>query len=147
MCLYFTYMYADPICLSVVCTCTSSVCHSYVLACHRYVNRMYSYLICMSIVCTRISFVCHSYVLVCHPYVTRLWFYQEPKWNIQFFCFLNIYFLTSHEHFSQLNTPVIVLTTNCGTDQSSAKTHIVFCNHSHSRAVGIWFICRDSCIT
>ena len=53
--------------MSLVSTCTSSVCHSHVLACHPYVNRMYSYVILMSSRCTCVSFVCHhSYVLVCH---------------------------------------------------------------------------------
>ena len=57
----------------------SFVCHSYVILCHPYVTRMYSYAtrmysyaIRMSLVCTCMSSVCHSYVLVCHPYVTRM---------------------------------------------------------------------------
>ena len=32
--LYFTYMYAYATRMSVVCTCMSSKCHSYVLVCH-----------------------------------------------------------------------------------------------------------------
>ena len=60
----------------------SSVCHSYVLAFHPYVTRMYWYVIHMSHVCTRMSSVCHSYALVrhpyvfvCHPYGTRIYAY------------------------------------------------------------------------
>ena len=85
----------------------SFVYHSYVLVCHLYITRLYSYviwisfvctrmpslctrilsscvtrmylyLIHMSLVCTRMSFVCHSHVIVCHSYVTRLWFNHEP---------------------------------------------------------------------
>ena len=37
--LYFTYMCAWAIRMSVVCTRISSVYHSYVLACHPYVTR------------------------------------------------------------------------------------------------------------
>ena len=44
----------------------------YVLLCHPYVTRMYSYVILMSFICTRMSSIWHSYVLVCHPYVTRI---------------------------------------------------------------------------
>ena len=52
----------------------SSVFHSYVLVCHPYVTRMYSYAIRRSLVCTRMISVCHSYVLSYHSYVIRLWF-------------------------------------------------------------------------
>ena len=48
-----------------------SVCHSYVLACHPYVTRMYS----MSSVSHSYVPVCHSYVLLCYPYVTRMYSY------------------------------------------------------------------------
>ena len=51
----------------------SSVCPSYVLVCHLYVTRMYSYVICMSPVCTRISSV--SQLVVSHLYVTRMYSY------------------------------------------------------------------------
>ena len=61
MCSYVIHM-------SLLCTRTSSHCHSYVLACHPYATCMYS-----------MSLVCQSYVLVCHTYVTRLWFYNEPS--------------------------------------------------------------------
>ena len=68
----------------------SSVCHSYVLACHMHVTRMafvchcmYSHVIRMYV--TRISFLYHryvtymySYVLACHSYIARMWFYHEP---------------------------------------------------------------------
>ena len=66
------HTYSCVILMSLVCTRTSSVCHSYVLVCHPYVTRIYSYVICMSLVCVRMSSVCHSYVLVCHPYVPRM---------------------------------------------------------------------------
>ena len=63
--------------------------HWYVLACHPYVTRIYSYVISMSLVCIRVtciysyvirmslvcirmSSICHLYVFVCHPYVTRM---------------------------------------------------------------------------
>ena len=47
----------------------------YVLVCHSYVARVYSYVVPMSLVCTRMSSVFHSYVLVCHPHVTRMYSY------------------------------------------------------------------------
>ena len=50
-------MYSYVIRMSLVYTRMSSVCHWYVLVCHRYVTRIYS---------------------VCHSYVTRMWFYHEP---------------------------------------------------------------------
>ena len=84
----------------------SFICHSmysYLLACHRYVTRMYSYaihmspyvLVChpyvtrmhssacrsyvirISLVCNRMLSVCHSYALACHPYVTRMSVYHS----------------------------------------------------------------------
>ena len=74
--------------MSLVWTCMSSVCHSYIFVCDPYVTRMYSCVIRVSLVCARmsspchscglVSSVCHSYVLVCHPYVTCMWFYHEP---------------------------------------------------------------------
>ena len=57
------------------CTRMSSVFHSYVLVCHPYVSRMYSYVIRVSLVCTRMSSACHSYVLACHSYVTHMYSY------------------------------------------------------------------------
>ena len=48
---YVTRMYSYVIRMSLVSTCTSSVCHSYVLVCHPYVTGMYSYVIRMSLVC------------------------------------------------------------------------------------------------
>ena len=72
---YVTCMYSYVMRMSLVCTCMSFVCHSYVLVCHSYVTRMYSYVIHMSLVCTRMSFVCHLYLLVCHSYVTRMYLY------------------------------------------------------------------------
>ena len=61
-------MYSYVICMSLVCTGMSSVCHSYVLVCYPYVTRM-------SLACTGMSSVCHSYVLVFHPYVTLMYSY------------------------------------------------------------------------
>ena len=65
------------VCMSLVCSLMSSLCHSYVLVCHPFVTRMYLYDIllllvfsCMSylsLVRTCISSFCYSYVLVCHP--------------------------------------------------------------------------------
>ena len=63
-----------------ICTCMSSIYHSYVLVCHPYITRM-------SLVCTRMSPVCLSCVLlfirmsfvctrmssVCHSSVVLLW--------------------------------------------------------------------------
>ena len=79
--LYHSYI----IRMTLLCTCMSFICHSYVfinhlcaLVCHSYVTHIYSYVNRMSLVCTRISLVCHSYVLVCHPYVIHMWFYHEP---------------------------------------------------------------------
>ena len=72
---YVTCMYSYVMRMSLVCTCMSFVCHSYVLVCHSYVTRMYSYVIHMSLLCTRMSFVCHLYLLVCHSYVTRMYLY------------------------------------------------------------------------
>ena len=76
--LYHSYI----IRMTLLCTCMSFICHSYVfinhlcaLVCHSYVTHIYSYVNRMSLVCTRISLVCHSYVLVCHPYVTRMYSY------------------------------------------------------------------------
>ena len=51
----------------------SSVCHSYVLVCHPYITRMYSYVIRMSLVCTCMASVCHSYVPVYHSSVVLPW--------------------------------------------------------------------------
>ena len=45
----------------------------YVLVCHPYITRMYSYVIRMLVVCTSMSSVCHLYVLICHPYDTRMY--------------------------------------------------------------------------
>ena len=54
---YVLVFHSDVICMSLVCTRISSVCHwyvivchSYVLACHSYVTRTYSYVIPMSLV-------------------------------------------------------------------------------------------------
>ena len=77
------------VCMSLVCTqissvchshllaftCISSVWHSYVLACHLYINHMYSYVTRVSLICTLMSSVCHSYVIVCCPYVRRMYSY------------------------------------------------------------------------
>ena len=60
----FIYMYSYAICMSVICTCMSSVSHSCVHVCHPYDTRMYSYVIRMSLICTRISSACHSYVVL-----------------------------------------------------------------------------------
>ena len=86
-------MYSYVIIMSLLCTCMSSVCHSYVLmpsvchsyvlVCHPYLTRMSLACTRMSLVCTHMSSVCYSYVLVCHPYVTRMWFYHEPVATIQ----------------------------------------------------------------
>ena len=73
--LIFYLMYSYVLLMSVVCTCMSPVCHSYVLVCHPCVTRMYSYVIRMSLVCTHMSFVCHSYVLVCNLHVTCIYSY------------------------------------------------------------------------
>ena len=95
--LNFTYIYAYSIRMSVVRTCLSSACHSYVLVyngmslictsmssvcqqyaleCHPYGTRRCSYVIRMSLVCTRMSSVCHSsYELVCRSYVTLMYSY------------------------------------------------------------------------
>ena len=102
---YFTRMYSHVICMSLVCTRMSFVCHSnpirMSLVCHPYVTRMYSYVILTSLVCIRMSFactcmssVCHSYVirmsLVCHPYVTRMYSYVIRMYSyfirISFLC-------------------------------------------------------------
>ena len=80
--------------MSIVCTCISLVCHSYVtrmysyvicmsLVCHPYVTRMYSYVFRVSLVCSRMVSVRHSYVLVCRSYVlTRMLFYHEPTYKL-----------------------------------------------------------------
>ena len=73
--LYFTYMHAYSICMSVVFTRMSSVCHSYVLLCHPYVTCIYSNAICMSTVCTRMSSVCHTYVRVSHSHILCMYSY------------------------------------------------------------------------
>ena len=54
---YANCMYSCVICISLICTRMSLVCHSYV-------TRVYSYAILMSLVCTCMTFICHSYVLV-----------------------------------------------------------------------------------
>ena len=86
----FFFRTACITCVSFVCHsyCTGIpfVCHSFVLVCHLYVTRMYSYVIPMSLVCTRMPSLCHSYVLVCHSYVTCLWFYHESKSVDKIFC-------------------------------------------------------------
>ena len=68
-------MYPYVIRMPLECTNMSSVCNSYVLACHSYVTCMYSYVIYMSLVCTRMLSVCHSSVLVSHWYVTCMYSY------------------------------------------------------------------------
>ena len=50
MSLACAHSHSYVICMSLVCTRMSSVCHWYVLACQPYVTRMYSYVICMSLV-------------------------------------------------------------------------------------------------
>ena len=57
-------MYSFVIRMSLVCTCITLVCHSYVPE---------FYPIRMAPVCTRMLSVFHSYVLVYHPYVTHLY--------------------------------------------------------------------------
>ena len=64
--LYITRLYSYVICMSLVCTRMSSICHSYVFVCHPYVTRIYSYVTRISLVCTCMSAVCHSSVVV--PY-------------------------------------------------------------------------------
>ena len=75
-------MYSYIIRMSLVCTRTSSVYHSYILVCHlcvtcmySYVTLIHSYVICISLVCTLMPSVCHSYVVVYHLYVTRMYSY------------------------------------------------------------------------
>ena len=48
----------------LVCTCMSSVCHSYVTHLYSYVIRMSLVYTGMSLICTRMSPVCHSYVVL-----------------------------------------------------------------------------------
>ena len=48
---YVTRMYSYVICMSLVCTLMSSVCHSFVFVYHPCVTRMYSYVIHMSLIC------------------------------------------------------------------------------------------------
>ena len=106
--LYVSRMYSYVICMLLVCTRMSSVCHSHVLVCHRCATRMYSYVIRMSLISTRMSTVCRSYLLVCHLYVTRMWYYHEPylgsllgesNFTLYFFClpkqFSIIYYISS----------------------------------------------------
>ena len=59
--------------MSLVWTCMSSVCHSYIFVCDPYVTRTCSCVIRVSLVCARMSSPCHSCGLVCHPYVTRMY--------------------------------------------------------------------------
>ena len=96
--LYFTYIYAYPIRMSVVCNGMSSVCHSYVLVCHSYVlvchpyvNSMYWYVINMSIVCTRMSSVCHSSVVLPWTFQFGYFVLRSFVWysKIIFECFVS----------------------------------------------------------
>ena len=88
--------------------------HPYVLVCHPYATRMYSYVVHMSLACTRMSFVCHSYtirmsltcthmslvctcimstvfqsyILIYHPHVTRMsvaWTRMSVVWTRMWF--------------------------------------------------------------
>ena len=65
-------MSSHAICLSLVCTRTSSVCQSHLLVCHPYVTSMCSYVISMSLVCTRMSSICHSFVIRMYLHVIRM---------------------------------------------------------------------------
>ena len=69
---YVSRMYSYVICMSLVCTRMSSVCHSYVLVCHPYVTHMYSYVTRVSLVFTRMSSVCLSYMIL-------LWIFKKLK--------------------------------------------------------------------
>ena len=76
-------MYSCVICISLICTRMSLVCHSYVTRVYSYIICMYSYVILMSLVCTCMTFIYNLYVLVsnvislaytrissvCHSYV------------------------------------------------------------------------------
>ena len=72
MYLYVTRMpilcQSNVIRMSLVCTCISFMCHTYVI-------RMHSYVIRMSLVCTGMSFEYHLNLLVCHSYVSRMYTY------------------------------------------------------------------------
>ena len=66
--------------MSLVCTRMPSVCHSCILVCHPYVNRIYPYVIRVSLVCTHMSSVCVTRMRfyprmssVCHSYVVLAW--------------------------------------------------------------------------
>ena len=86
--LYFTYMYACPIRMSLVCNRMSSVCHSYVLVCHSYVTRMYSYVIRMSLIC---GFTMNSILKLIRMIFWLCWNCYE--WFLQFEpARINIYF-------------------------------------------------------
>ena len=81
-------MFLFVIGMSLVCTCLSSVCHSYILIRHPYVTRMYSYVICTSLVC---SFATNQTNLVnginvfMVPFnrikLNKIWFIVKPQTN------------------------------------------------------------------
>ena len=76
---YFSF---EPlvICMSLACTCTWCVCHSYVLVCHSHVTRMYSYVIRLSLVRTRISSVRHPYVVL--PWTADNWSIDNDSFRV-----------------------------------------------------------------
>ena len=63
------------VCMSLVCSRMSSLCHSYVFVCHPFVTRMYSYVILLLLVCICMTSFYYSYFLACHTYVTRVYLY------------------------------------------------------------------------
>ena len=77
VCMSLVYTQISSVCHShlLAFTCISFVCHCYVLACHLYINHMYWYLTRVSLICILMSSVCHSYVLLCYPYVPRMYSY------------------------------------------------------------------------
>ena len=62
-------------CMSVVWTPISYVCHSNTFVCSPYVTRMYLCVIRMSLVSSRMSSICYLRLIVCHLYVSHMYLY------------------------------------------------------------------------
>ena len=103
----------------------------YVLLCHPYVTRLYSYIIRMSLVCTRIPSICHSYVLVCHPYVTRMYAYI-----IRIFIVCTRMSLVCHPYVTRMYSYVICMLLVCGFTMNHyhkiKQTYICKCLHQET---------------
>ena len=105
--------------------CMSSVCHSYILVCHPYVPRIYSYVIPMLLVYIRMSFLCHSYVFVCHPYVTPMYSYAV---RMSLVCTRYLYIFVCHSYVTCMYSHAIPMSLVCTRMFSVCHSYVLVCH-------------------